>query len=155
MDKKVSGVMLDTALGREEEKAREEKIRDDIHEIILNDEEDEMEEMPAADAPRRPSHHYIEQEADDMDEVHMEETEVLPERPMDSWQTMTGNQMKPSSGRPRVVAAKKPQAETGGGSAKPRSRRDTYRFPSTDLLDARRGKKGRTPTGNLRRRRTA
>ncbi|MDE6318332.1 MAG: DNA translocase FtsK, partial [Lachnospiraceae bacterium] len=143
MDKKVSGVMLDTALGREEEKAREEKIRDDIHEIMINDEDDETEEIPTADVHSRPSHHYIEQESDDMDEIHMEATDILPEQPMDSWQPMTGNQMKPSTGRPRAVAAKKPQGEAKSGeSVRPRSGRDTYRFPTTDLLDAKRGKKG-------------
>lgn len=149
MDKKVSGVMLDTALGREEERAKEEKIRDDIHEIILHDEDDdEREETEPVGAYRQPSHHYIEQEADEsdeMNEISMEdETEVMPERPMDSWQPMTGNQMKPSSGRPRAVAAKKPQAETkSGASARPRGGRDSYRFPTTDLLDARQGKKGK------------
>lgn len=143
MDKKVSGVMLDTALGREEEKAKEEKIRDDIHEIIINDEDDETEEIPTTGVHSRPSHHYIEQESDDMDEIHVEAADVLPERPMDSWQTMTGNQMKPSSGRPRAVAAKKPQAETKNSeSVRPRGGKDTYRFPTTDLLDARRTKKG-------------
>ncbi len=149
MDKKVSGVMLDTALGREEERAREEKIRDDIHEITLLDEdEEEREETVSDSAYRRPSHHYIEQEAeetDEMDEVSVEdETAGKAERPMDSWQPMTGNQMTPSSGRPRAVAAKKPQAETKSGTAvRSRGGRDTYRYPSTDLLDARRGKKGK------------
>lgn len=134
MDKKVSGVMLDTALGREEEKAREEKIRDDIHEITLLDEEDdEREETTSAGAYRRPSHHYIEQETeetDEMNEISMEdETDDKAEQPMDSWQPMTGNQMKPSSGRPRAVAAKKPQMETKSGAAvRSRGGRDTYRF---------------------------
>lgn len=144
MDKKVSGVMLDTALGREEEKAREEKIRDDIHEIILNDEDDGTEETVYEDMHRRPSHHYIEPEPDEINEVSAEEeTDVLPKRPMDSWQSMTGNQMSPSTGRPRAVAAKKPQAETKNREGvRPRNGRDAYRFPTTDLLDARRGKKG-------------
>lgn len=149
MDKKVSGVMLDTALGREEERAREEKIRDDIHEItLLEEDEEEREETVSDSAYRRPSHHYIEQEVeetDEMDEVSVEdETAGKAERPMDSWQPMTGNQMTPSSGRLRAVAAKKPQAETKSGtSVRSRGGRDTYRYPSTDLLDARRGKKGK------------
>lgn len=155
MDKKVSGVMLDTALGREAERAKEEKIRDDIHEITLHDEDDdEMEETEPVGAYRRPSHHYIEQEADEsdeMNEISMEVgTEDMPEHPMDSWQPITGNQMKPSSGRPRAVAAKKPQAETKSGvSARPRGGRDSYRFPGTDLLDARQGKKGKDPDREL------
>lgn len=149
MDKKVSGVMLDTALGREEEKAREEKIRDDIHEITLNDEDmdDVTEEIVSVGAHRSSSHHYIEQESDKMGELSgKEDSDVLPEpeRPMDSWQSMTGNQMKPSAGRPRAVAVKKPQTETKNGvSARTRGTRDTYRFPGTDLLDARRNKKGK------------
>lgn len=152
MDKKVSGVMLDTALGREEEKAREEKIRDDIHEIILNDEDmdDGMPEAVPDVMHKRPSYHYIEQDADESDEINEislepeEEADSLPEPPMDSWQPMTGNQMKPSAGRPRAVAAKKPPSETKNSvSTRTRGGRDTYRFPSTDLLDARRGKKGK------------
>lgn len=37
MDKKVSGVMLDTALTAREEKTPKSTVRDDIHEIVLND----------------------------------------------------------------------------------------------------------------------
>lgn len=42
MDKKVSGVMMDTSLTREEEKKN--KVRDDIHEINLEDFDEQMEE---------------------------------------------------------------------------------------------------------------
>ncbi len=42
MDKKVSGVMIDTSLVREEEKKN--KVRDDIHEINLQDFDEQMEE---------------------------------------------------------------------------------------------------------------
>ncbi|MCM1268104.1 MAG: DNA translocase FtsK, partial [Bacteroidales bacterium] len=78
------------------------------------------------------------------------DTEDVPSgRPTDSWQPMTGNQMKPASGRPRAVAAKKP--ETGSvKSAPPRGARTAYRFPTTDLLDARRGKKGGDSEKELR-----
>lgn len=158
MDKKVSGVMLDTALGREEEKAGEEKIRDDIHEIIINDEDDETEGIPNAGAVRRFSHHYIEQESDNLSENRMEElpweetvVEAVPKRSMDSYRAKTGNQMAATPGRERAVAAKKPQGVTKSGeSASPRSGKDTYRFPSTDLLDARRGKKGTDSDRELR-----
>lgn len=150
MDKKVSGVMIDTALGREEEKTKEEKIRDDIHEIILNDEDmdDETPDTATDGGYRRSSPHYIEQQADDsdeMNEISMEEAaDGQPEQPMDSWQPMTGNQMRASSGRPRAVAAKKPQTEAKSGvNARARGGKDTYRFPGTDLLDERRGKKGK------------
>lgn len=40
MDKKVSGVMLDTTLEREPKAAGGSRVRDDIHEIVLNEEED-------------------------------------------------------------------------------------------------------------------
>lgn len=159
MDKKVSGVMLDTALGREEEKEREEKIRDDIHEITLHDEDmhEEIEETASGSVNRRPSHHYIEQESDESDEISeisvsmKEEAGGLPERPMDSWQSMTGNQMNPSSGRPRAVAARKPQSQTKNSeSVKSRSGKEAYRFPTTDLLDPRRSKKGSDSEKELR-----
>ncbi len=158
MDKKVSGVMLDTALGREEDKAREEKIRDDIHEIIINDEDDETEEIPTVGVHSRSSHHYIEQESDDMDEIHMEELpweepvmEAVPKKPMDSYQTQMGNQMATTPGRERAAARPRPQKPTGdSGRTRTRGGKDTYRFPTTDLLDARRTKKGADSDRELR-----
>ncbi len=44
MDKKVSGVMMDTALEKDREKERE-KTRDDIHEIMLNAPDDESDAL--------------------------------------------------------------------------------------------------------------
>ncbi len=127
MDKKVSGVMLDTALGREPEKtAGEKQARDDIHEITVNFEEDEPEEMPAKEKERH-SCHYIEQESDELSEIHMEEEseeEIRPSKPMASHQPQMGNQIK-----------KKP---------------DRYRFPSVELLDRRQSKKGKDPDRELR-----
>lgn len=43
MDKKVTGVMIDTALSKEKEKDMSSQIRDDIHEITLNHDEEEQE----------------------------------------------------------------------------------------------------------------
>lgn len=43
MDKKVTGVMIDTALSKEKEKDVSSQIRDDIHEITLNHDEEEQE----------------------------------------------------------------------------------------------------------------
>lgn len=152
MDKKVSGVMLDTALGREPEKAAAEKVRDDIHEITLNYDEEEPEDLPSA--REQHSYHYIEQESDALDEIHVdvEETWQEPERdkeaeqpkkPMDSYQPMTGNQMAVSSGRVRPAAASRP-AEQPESPAVPagKSRREHYRFPTPDLLAPRKKKKG-------------
>ena len=154
MDKKVSGVMLDTALGREPEKAAVEKVRDDIHEITLNYDEEEMEEQPAARERERHSYHYIEQESDDLDEIQISgmETEPEPEaetepehpkKPMDSYQPMTGNQMAVSSGRERPAAVSRPAKQPEKATALAgKSGKDRYRFPTPDLLAPRKAKKG-------------
>lgn len=154
MDKKVSGVMLDTALGREPEKtADEKKVRDDIHEITVNFEEDMPEEEPVRE---RHSYHYIEQESDELSEIHMEEEpeereESLGAKPMDSYQPQMGNRMAVSSGRERPAAVSSSAKQSAGetrtaGRGKP----DHYRFPSVDLLDRRQAKKGKDPDKELR-----
>lgn len=93
MDKKVTGVMIDTALDKEKEKDNSEKIRDDIHEITLNplDDESHEEQMLYEQEERKPareahSYHYIENESDAMDEVHIEgavQDEPYPFHPAD------------------------------------------------------------------------
>ena len=154
MDKKVSGVMLDTALGREPEKtADEKKVRDDIHEITVNFEEDMPEEEPVRE---RHSYHYIEQESDELSEIHMEEEpeereESLGAKPMDSYQPQMGNRMAVSSGRERPAAVSSSAKQSAGetrtaGRGKP----DHYRFPPVDLLDRRQAKKGKDPDKELR-----
>lgn len=154
MDKKVSGVMLDTALGREPEKtADEKKVRDDIHEITVNFEEDAPEEEPVRE---RHSYHYIEQESDELSEIHMEEEpeeqeESFGAKPMDSYQPQMGNRMAVSSGRERPAAVSSSAKQSAGetrtaGRGKP----DHYRFPSVDLLDRRPAKKGKDPDKELR-----
>ena len=72
MDKKVSGVMIDTALDKGKEKEETQKTRDDIHEIMLHMEDDETEE-PAEHQQVREAHsyHYIENESDDLDEIRI------------------------------------------------------------------------------------
>lgn len=166
MDKKVSGVMLDTALGREPEKAVDEKkVRDDIHEIMVNYEEDEPVEEPVRE---RHSYHYIEQESDELNEIHMEEPEeedgfdmeeTGPARPMDSYQPQMGNQMTPSAGRERPAAvsqkrqtdiAGKAASGTGAVRSGGKNKPDYYRFPSVELLDKRQAKKGKDPDKELR-----
>lgn len=153
MDKKVSGVMLDTALGRETEKAAAEKVRDDIHEITINYDEEEEEELSPVREREKHSFHYIEQESDEMDEIQMaEEPDELPDpvsmtgqakKPMDSYQPMTGNQMAATPGRVRpsaVSSQPKPKGETAAASGK--SGKERYRFPTPDLLAPRKKKKG-------------
>lgn len=73
MNKKVSGVMIDTALGisrdgfdKEEEVL--EKRRDDIHEIMINDEADE-EDFSIPESPN--TYHFIENESDELDEIKL------------------------------------------------------------------------------------
>ncbi|MDE5937880.1 MAG: DNA translocase FtsK, partial [Lachnospiraceae bacterium] len=150
MDKKVSGVMLDTALGREQEKAAAEKVRDDIHEITLNYDEEDMEEMPPVREREQHSYHYIEQESDALDEIRPieEETEVemepeRPKKPMDSYQPMTGNQMAKTPGRERVAAVSRPAKQEERPSVHAgKSGKDSYRFPTPDLLAPQKKKKG-------------
>ncbi len=152
MDKKVSGVMLDTALGREPEKAAVEKVRDDIHEITLNYDDEEMEEQTPVRAREQHSYHYIEQESDELDEIRVSEEEpeqeietepVHPKKPMDSYQPMTGNQMAVASGRTRPAAVSRPAKQSGEAAVfSGKSGKDRYRFPSLDLLAPRKTKKG-------------
>lgn len=77
MDKKVSGVMIDTALSnnlnRENEAA--EKIRDDLHEITLNEDEDDEEPVIRT----QETYHFIENKSDDMAEIHIEEDDLTYE----------------------------------------------------------------------------
>ena len=155
MDKKVSGVMLDTALGREPEKtADEKKVRDDIHEITVNFEEDVPEEAPVRE---RHSYHYIEQESDEISEIHMEDEPEEPDmeashsaKPMDSYQPQMGNRMTVSSNRERPAAVSSAKQSNGETRTAGRGKPDHYRFPSVDLLDKRQSKKGRDPDRELR-----
>lgn len=72
MDKKVTGVMLNTALDKDKKKEPVEKTRDDIHEITLQLPEEEA--FAADEAPAvkdRNSRHYIENESDDLSEIRI------------------------------------------------------------------------------------
>lgn len=147
MDKKVSGVMLDTALDKGKEKDDTQKARDDIHEIMLHEEDTEefTERQPVREAHSR---HYIENESDDMDEIRIHgaadepEEEDYPSEPAIHKDGITtsyrqdnviGNSMEPMPGRERAVAYKRASEDT-----KPRP----YKFPSTTLLAKGSGKKG-------------
>ncbi len=161
MDKKVSGVMLDTALGREPEREPAEKIRDDIHEITLNDDVEELEESLPVREREQHAVHYIEQASDELDEIYMEEEdpepeepfpdEPVPDKPMDSYQPMTGNQMAASPNRARPAAVSRPARQTEGAARTAVfGRKEPYRFPSVELLDKRKGKKGADSDRELR-----
>lgn len=160
MDKKVSGVMLDTALGREPEKtADEKKVRDDIHEITVNYDEEELAEEPVRERERH-SYHYIEQESDELSEIHLEEPEEEEEpdmeeipaaKPMDSYRPQMGNQMAPSSNRERPAAVSRPvKPSSGEKQTTGRSKPDRYQFPPVNLLGERQSKKGKDPDRELR-----
>ena len=156
MDKKVSGVMLDTALSREPEKTNQEKIRDDIHEITITYDEEEEPEPEAESRLKQKSYHYIEQESDDLSEIHMEEelpweepvAEAAPKKPMESYQTQMGNQMAATPGRERPAARPRPQKPVDSGIKAGRS--GEYRFPPMDLLDKPKTKKEIDPDRELR-----
>lgn len=89
MDKKVTGVMIDTALDKEKEKENFEKTRDDIHEIILNppeNEESAYEQTESEPVREKHSYHYIENESDELDEIHIGgemQEEAYPIHPVD------------------------------------------------------------------------
>ena len=169
MDKKVSGVMLDTALDKGKEKEDIQKARDDIHEIMLHEEEEDV-------AERRPvrethSRHYIENESDDMDEIRIHgaadepEEEDYPSEPTihkdgittsHGQENVIGNSMEPTPGRERVLAYKRTSddaarsMEVASGdneidrqvSGRPQKAIKPYKLPSTNLLAKGSGKKG-------------
>ena len=142
MDRKVTGVMMDTALGREKDKETVEKTRDDIHEITLHMAEDEP-ELVNERPPVREAHsyHYIENESDALDEIRIhgayeepeeaaaqESEEDLPQdaqEPLIHKEGMTisacepdsvpGNSMAPTPGRERVAAFKQQSQHAGEG----------------------------------------
>lgn len=137
MERKVSGVMYDTALHREERESAE-KVRDDVHEITLNPEMEEVDERPAPKPKAPQSYHYIENESDEMSEIHIEQEDVpapveeepdlypdiqptihkdgvtLSGKPEESYSPEMGNQMAANPDRVRPVAARKekPASET-------------------------------------------
>ena len=142
MDKKVSGVMLDTSLDRGKEKEEAQKTRDDIHEIMLHTADDELDEAEERQPVREAhSYHYIENESDALNEIRIHgaadeaEQDNYPEEPMIhkndhaeepmihkdgttvsyGRENVMGNSMAPMPGRERVSAYKGP-AENAGQS---------------------------------------
>ena len=168
MDKKVSGVMLDTALGTgRDEKAREEAahIRDDVHEIMISDDMEE-EELPVI--REQDTYHIIENESDELDEIRFpveeeeEETETeaeeeFPEplKPQDSYTLQMGNSMPSENAamreRPAARMPEKPSATAdvtdrrttpeGGNQMQTAAKMPKqYRFPPLTLLAKGKGK---------------
>ncbi len=130
MDKKVSGVMLDTALENSKDKEESEKIRDDIHEIMLNpDTQEEETETRQEQAPVREkhSHHYIENESDELDEIHVSSSEASS---FDTEPTIHKDGIS-IAGEKKITDAPQPVAESAVKEKKPPTQ---YRFPPINLL---------------------
>ncbi|MDD6811673.1 MAG: DNA translocase FtsK [Lachnospiraceae bacterium] len=120
MDKKVSGVMIDTALNKDREREVAEKVRDDVHEITVHG------ILETEEAKEQESYHFIENESDELDEIspviHKEDMTIEdgyePLKPQDSYTTEMGNTMSSGTGihRERPVAKKPVQErkETAG-----------------------------------------
>lgn len=146
MDKKVSGVMIDTALDKDREKQNFEKTRDDIHEITLNPETDEdLSEENVGTAERNShSYHYIEHESDALNEIHIQEPEpeetvivhkqppmtesyageesaYQAHKPQDSYTRQMGNSMAPTPGKERPAAVKSNTGEAARTSSPART----------------------------------
>lgn len=165
MDKKVSGVMLDTALGTgRDEKARVEAahMRDDVHEIMISDDMEE-EELPVI--REQDTYHMIENESDELDEIRFpaeeeEEPEIEedfsePLKPQDSYTLQTGNMMpsenapmrdRPAARMPEKSSAaaegmeRKAESEIGNQMQAAAKMPKQYRFPPLNLLAKGKGK---------------
>ncbi len=139
MDKKVSGVMLDTALTREDTEEPITRERDDIHEINLSGFE-EMLEHPETDEDTY-DFTYESKQNDDMEEIRMEEEYeeppvVQPERIQ-----------RPVTTAPSVPSAPVPQTEgTKPKEVKP-AKPHKYIFPPLNLL-TKTSSKGNKDTSN-------
>ncbi len=168
MDKKVSGVMLDTSLNKSREKETPEKTRDDLHEITLQiPEEGVYEEMPKPPVKEELSSHYIANESDDLGEIRIygaaEEKEREPEKERETVQIQDmpvsaepaihqhgrtigagngselTNAMAPHPDEERVPAEHSIAGEVSEQELKtPRP----YKFPSYDLLQKAKNKNG-------------
>ena len=147
MDKKVTGVMLDTSLTKEKEK-KENLKRDDIHEIVLNEEMD-MERIRIHTSEKKESY------SDEIHPIHMEEELPIPEiskqvqaeamaeisKPAE-FDPMPQLQIRPY--QPEVnQTSEKPQAQTVGkqpSSGKRPEKAKKYMFPPINLLQKGAGK---------------
>ena len=149
MDRKVSGVMLDTALqrggGKERDREDAERVRDDLHEIMLNTEADdageETAEQPAREAYSR---HYIENESDAINEIRIhgavdEEEEESAKEPAIEYEPEV-RAPKPVIRSEDISAARERERAVSGmppADAAPKP----YKFPPVSLLAKGNGRK--------------
>lgn len=155
MDKKVSGVMIDTALGAAREPIstnnteRAEEVRDDIHEIMILDEPEEEEEPVIRS---QDTYHFIENESDELDEIKFpmqeeeDEEDNEPLKPQDSYTQAMGNvmpsQTDENKARPRAALSSQTKDEAGavslqqaGTMIKPEEKEHKqYHFPPYNML---------------------
>ncbi len=112
MDKKVSGVMMDTSLARDE---KEEKTRDDMHEINLKSvsdhgqrEEEEIEKLPSGASDSAASSYYEEEDGSD---AMMEITgaDFVQDEEMPYPEEMTSYQEEPVYESPAAVPVRQEQ----------------------------------------------
>lgn len=180
MDKKVTGVMIDTTLNKNKEKEITEKTRDDIHEIMLRTSEDEADETTRQQQVREThSYHYIENASDALNEIHIHgasderEEEEYDAQPMihkdgttvDYGQTgAISSTVTPDIGRERVPAYKSTAGNTEYSRSDATSNTETgshiadrtpkaakpYKFPKVDLLAKGNGKNGGNSARELR-----
>ena len=152
MEKKVSGVMLDTALGVKKEKAAAEDIRDDIHEITINGavEEEPVDREPA-DRPGQ-SYRFIENESDELDEIHIEDEPFYGKTKKDNVVPVIHKEkIEENRERPMAKLADRSVDDSSGREASSNlvnmskvadKQLKQYRFPSYNLLTKGKGKSG-------------
>lgn len=164
MDKKVTGVMMDTALNKEREKDREiaERARDDIHEITLHIADDEADVQTEREAVREAhSYHYIENESDELDEIRIhgaadEAEEEIPRPDMASEPVIHMERMperepvretaREQKERPQISAGTEAAAVDAGPEQGSQQKEQKvirpYKFPPINLLTKGSGKNG-------------
>ncbi|MDE6388888.1 MAG: DNA translocase FtsK [Lachnospiraceae bacterium] len=160
MDKKVTGVMMDTALNKEKEKEKEiaERARDDIHEITLHTADDEIDMQVERETVREAnSYHYIENESDELDEIRIhgavdETEEDVPEADTEEEPVIYMEELPervPQKTQERILP-KIPENKAAAAEAEPvgeAQKREQktprpYKFPPINLLAKGSGKNG-------------
>ena len=161
MDKKVSGVMIDTSLGREDGRDREEalKTRDDIHEIMLHtdetDEEDGADESSALVGRDVSSRHAIGDGPDGFHGIRIhgaaedieEEDEAESAAAASSAETETPWAAGRTAAKPAWEARQESAAIEPERAPKPNR---PYKFPPVSLLHRAGGRKNRDSAQELR-----
>lgn len=141
MDKKVTGVMLNTALAEEEktENSLRDNIRDDIHEITLNDfDEDELKEVEihiasSGGAEPEQSAAAISEAVREITETVMEEAAPMEELPVQEPEAQGHRADRPQA-RPAAEAAKSNGAGSIMGTGPHKTVPKKYIFPPIRLL---------------------